>query len=319
MKVVYLYPKSPVKTLLASDTLYGIICWGYRMLFSEDNLQRDLLSPCKINSPPFLLSSAFPFIYNNSTKTHYFPKPVLPPPKIASPDMEVRQRIKKFRKLVFLPEDLFFSYIAGKLCSEEVYERCCNLVIQSIVSDETPHNVIDRSTTTTNEGGLFSTEYFFFREDAGLFFLLKAEPDIESRIIAVLGFLRDHGFGGDASIGKGCFDVSVDQCRWPVFDGKAGRFLTLSSYHPTVEERALFKQYPDKVWYHLESRKGKVGGGFIHPKDFWKMTTLFFATGSTFPECNRQIYGMNPIVKKYPFEVQSYGFAFPVPLHIKEQ
>lgn len=61
MKTVYLEPKATFKTDLQSDTLFGLICWGIRQVFSEQKLE-ELLAQFAAGTPPFLLSSAFPFI-----------------------------------------------------------------------------------------------------------------------------------------------------------------------------------------------------------------------------------------------------------------
>ena len=50
----------------------------------------------------------------------------------------------------------------------------------------------------------------------------------------------------------------MDKCPWPEFDEKANRFLTLSYYHPTGDERAFFKENADKVTKLLVESVGKV-------------------------------------------------------------
>jgi len=47
-----------------SDTLFGAICWPWKLLHGEDDLI-ELLEQYKQAKPPFLISSTFPFIGKN--------------------------------------------------------------------------------------------------------------------------------------------------------------------------------------------------------------------------------------------------------------
>lgn len=311
MKVVYLKPKSSYKTILHSDTIFGLLCWGIRTVFSQDDLLA-LLNKFSNNQPPFLISSAFPYQQNGKDKIHFLPKPILEPPFIVKDSVEKLTKLKEFKKVKFIDSTIFQKFIDGELTNDEFFEK--ELWKQSKVVlqvEQVQHNVIDRLSGTTGEGGLFYTEEYFHK-NGGLYFLVKMDKDVEKYILGSLAFLEHFGFGGDHSTGKGRFEISIDECKFLTQADNPTHFVTLSLYYPKKEELQEYKNKKDDVWYRLQVRKGKTGGNFLHTEDFWKETLIMFAEGSTFPKLTTNPVGQNPVVKEYPFEIQGYGYAFPV-------
>jgi CRISPR-associated protein Csm4 len=64
-------PLSPFKHFPESFTLFGAICWGVRVLYGEDELEKML--EAFLNEPPFIISS--PLFEKNGKLL--FPKPIL--------------------------------------------------------------------------------------------------------------------------------------------------------------------------------------------------------------------------------------------------
>lgn len=317
MKVVYLKPKSSYKTVLYSDTIFGLLCWGIKTVFSEKDLL-ELLDKFSNNHPPFLISSAFLYKEDADGKIHFLPKPILKPPSLSKYTIENLSKIKEFKKVKLVNSKIFQKFIEGELTNQEFFEkelwRESKMTLQT---EQIQHNVIDRLSGITGEGGLFYTEEYFHK-NSGLYFLMKVDKEAEKYILGSLAFLEHFGFGGDHSTGKGRFEVSIDECKFLREVDNPTHFITLSLYYPKKEEIVEYKNKPDDVWYHLQVRKGKIGGAFLHPEDFWKETVIMFAEGSTFPKININPIGQNPVVKKYPFEVQNYGYAFPIGMRKKE-
>lgn len=334
MKVVYLDPRTSFKgERISSDTLFGAICWGIRSLYGKSLLE-ELLEEFRGGNPPFILSSTYPFQDSGGDgKIHYFPRPLGRPFRKKAQTREGVEKTKNLKKITLLPQELFKSYVDGELTDEylhqnskicpprydlggkEYHMRNGALVREGnlFTRGEIPRNAINRLSSAT-EGALFFNRETFLSDDTGLYFLLDIFDEIEDAVNGALGFLGDRGLGGDISVGKGAFEMGEPQ-EFSVLEGTGGEklFTTLSLYHPAKEELEHFSKRGEKSWYKLERRKGKMESAFVNPKDVWKDTVYMFSEGSSFPAIeDRRTYGDNPIVKRTPFEVQQYGYAFPV-------
>lgn len=181
-------------------------------------------------------------------------------------------------------------------------------------------NSIDRLSSGTIKGKLFYNEAIFLKENCGLYFLLNIfESNIEPKLLAVINFLSDRGIGKDINTGKGQFNVEIKDNFIPYEESPIpNTFTTLSLYYPRQDELQQFKE--NMLFYELVKRKGKIESSFVSFTDIWKDTVLMYKEGSVFPLLNgKQFYGENPIVKKIEFEVQQYGYAFPVKMEIKNE
>jgi len=322
MKAVYLRSQSSFKTPLRSDTLFGLLCWAIRQTSNEKRLE-DLLRLFSQRKPPFLLSSAFPFTQKNGARIHYLPRPCWKPLSLQDVsqntpvDLEVLASLKKFKKLRYLTKNTFLQIAEGKMSFLELFKSQPKDL--EPLTRQVPHNTINHlSNSVLEEGGFFFTEEYSCPSGCGLYFLMEADPQLLPDLTAALFFLQHFGMGGDRSTGKGSFIIEI--ADFNLFSNlSTGNYQTaLSLYYPLNEERQFYLQSPDSLWYRLAVRKGKVGGAFLQLEDFWKDTVVMFEEGSVFPYLEQHPLGENPIVKRHPFEVQAYGFAFPVRLNIKE-
>ena len=267
--------------------------------------------------PPFLISSTFPYREDEDGPTHFLPRPLLRPAELPFPEGPAdADRHKRFRKQRWVTEEVFRKFVTGAL-DEAGYYRSGEWedTGPSETQEEVLHNTIDRlGGSTGGEGALYSlTERSI--QNGGLYFLL--DGDLAEVVEGALSFLSHFGIGGDSALGKGRFDVQIEEAS--LFDASpsADRFVTLSLYAPQNEEIAAFRR--SEIWYDLTVRKGKVGGPFLQVGDFWKRSLTMFVEGSVFPALpGVRCYGQNPIVKGpedgLPFQVQHYGFAFHVPV-----
>ena len=313
MKAVYLQSRGAYRNELHSDTLFGLICWAIRQVFSETRLV-ELLKDFADGQPPFLLSSAFPCVKDGTGWKPFLPRPLLPPPEpVAELSREEAQRLKQYKRLRYIPADHFNQFLQGDHSDGSYYEADAWEKVQVPIPKRIDrlHSTIDRlSGTTDGAGTLFSEPEY--RTDA-LYFLLDGEE--AELVVTALRFLEDFGWGGGNSVGYGHFAATAGESPLGAAVAEPDRFITLSLYHPRPDELEPFKN--GEAWYELVVRKGKVGGHFLQVGDFWKRSVLMFAPGSTFPIiAEKQAYGRNPIVKGrkdgLPFDVQQFGYAFAV-------
>lgn len=320
MKTVYLTPRGAFRNELHSDTLFGLICWGIRQVYSEAVLE-ELLAAFASGEPPFVLSSAFPYRQEEGEAKHYLPRPLLEAESVRqdrqerSPKaqrQEADQR-KRFKKVHWLPAEHFNEMLLGRLSPDTYYRSQVwqDVKAPAIEPFDRLQNRIDRlSGRTDGDGTLYSLPAYQVH-GGGLYFLVDGEG--VDRVEGALRFLADFGLGGRNSTGLGQFSVQVEERTVLACPDEADRFVTLSLYHPTKKEAAQWAQAG--CAYELMLRKGKIGGHFLRLGDFWKRSVMMFAPGSTFPLLPRQTtYGCNPIVKsrnaELPFDVQQMGYAF---------
>ena len=85
-----------------SDTLFGAMCWGYRVLFGNDALE-EVLAQFRDTSVPFLISSMFRYIGQDGEKEHIFPKPYTAPldllEHIPNPGLQELDAAKRVRNM----------------------------------------------------------------------------------------------------------------------------------------------------------------------------------------------------------------------------
>ncbi len=326
--LIRLKPGSIYEIELHSDTLFGAICWGIRTLFGELKLL-SILEEFRY-SPPFLLSSAFPWKEpKEGKKIYYLPKPLLPPPTIADlrglvdkskPKetyhtekknlMDVADKYKKFKKLKWLPEPMFKKVLRGA-SEQEIFRdyldrlltepRFCNTGVSQ-------KNSLDRlSQSTTGAGETFFTPDITFREKYGLFFLLKT-ANIDDYLRPVLMFLQDSGIGPNAKTGKNWFIVDIDGT--PLLDETDGNsFITLSRYFGGE----LFDI--DSSCYQLASVRSKVESRLeFAGEDVWKDRITYFKPGSLLKPLERKVHygGLVPVKEVAGKTIYQYGYAYPV-------
>ncbi|GBE54418.1 hypothetical protein BMS3Bbin15_00571 [archaeon BMS3Bbin15] len=160
-----------------------------------------------------------------------------------------------------------------------------------------PRNTINRVTQASEN--IFYTSLHNFSEDGGLFFAIRFLDTIyKNDVIAALKFLRDRGFGGDVSVGKGQFDFKIEDKDIQNQDGE--RFVILSRYIPG-EELKLFNM--EEMWYEIGSKRGRGSDGRV------RRQVRFFIEGSTFPEIRREFYGR--IIHSAGDAVE-YGYSYKV-------
>lgn len=332
---VYLEPHSTFygRDLPRSDTLFGAICWGWRLLFGTSSLET-ILESFHDERVPFLLSSMFGYTETEQGRTHYFPKPLSDPfhpeeleKNFPKPDMLEAMKMLKERRTVY--DEDFRRILHGEKGDREFYEE----MLQGEFIEKTgqewrkqdvvvPHSSINRLTWTVDAEQVFYSHEVTLTTGrdglkTGVFFCVKCQEALVKDLKTVLYFLADKGIGGGISIGKGQFtmiEVLEDLPYREPPDEESDHVVTLSLTYPDTKlQKVLLKS-----WYTLERRQGKLESMYVSPEPghIRKDQLLMLQEGSTFPKNGRLFYGANPIVRRagqgVSFDVRHYGYAFTV-------
>lgn len=304
--LIYIKPLSTFPKL-HSDTLFGAITSAISELYPE--ILEDMLKEFCDGRPPFILSSAFPYIYNDETKVRFYPKIIL---DYDSSDIN-RDILKKYKKINFIDEEMFLSMINGDLTEFELlnqydkYFESGSLLMAKdyginaqISGNILPNNSVNRLTNESD--AIFYSQGDTF-QNMGLFFIINFfDEGYEDIIKNVFKFLKDRGFGRDLSTGKGQFDYEISNDSIEEFENTNGNsFTTLSRYVPTPEELDKINEYSA---YEIDSKRGR------HPSGEIRKEIKFFKEGSTFP--NYQLTYGNIIKSGDVNPAIEYGYAFPV-------
>lgn len=326
--IVELTPRSSFEVQIHSDTLFGAICWGIRTLYGEDKLLQ-LLSQFALNpeSPPFLVSSAFPCRPDNDE--YYLPKPYLKPltseqirelaishPTTDRPYhslkralMEMSIKYKEFRKIEWVEYEVLKNHL--KLMKEiNLFTDFIDGILTEPrfkATEATQKNSLDRLTDSTGgSGNTFYNEENFYRSPWCLYFLIRSDSFSEY-ITAVLKLLEDSGIGRNAKTGKNWFEVKARE-RNIVSDGEGPYFMTLSRY--AKNEPLLI----NKSFYTLASVRSKVESREeFAGEDVWKSRMTYFQEGSVLcPETRKDVYGcIKPVKNIGNKTIYQYGYAYP--------
>lgn len=297
--LVYIRPQSTFPPL-HSDTIFGSLIYSWSQLYPE-NLEDIIASFQENQTPPFLLSSAFPFIDTPEGTVRFYPKIIESPVKA---DME---NMKKYKKVEFVQEEIFLKMASGEWDESTILNGLDNYVIEDNLLLEkeagvefgresiiVPKNSINRLTgASENIFYAYGDNY----QGMGVYFWIKIlDEKIEDQIQAALKFLEDRGFGRDISTGGGHFHLEVHNQDLKSVEGD--RFVTLSRYIPSPEELEFLKK---DSWFDIGSKRGRSPSGEIRKQ------VRFFKEGSTFKHFDKDFYGQ--VVQSGP-ESLEYGIAY---------
>lgn len=306
MQTVYISPKSVFPAELPSNTLFGAICSA----MSDLGLDPGVLVDTYRSSPPFLLSSAFPYARSGDTVSHFFPVPA--GLFFSSSHQKSYEKLKKMKDIRFVHENIFRDIISGNIAGNDILQ---NLDDRYVIRDkclypsetaggkwerkpiEVPHNHINRMSMQSE--GFFHT-YGSVYGSGGLFFLLDfRDSNYEKEVRSALRLLEDRGFGPKVSAGQGQFSLSYGEIQLP--EAKDGRhLLTFSRFLP-----GDFSGFGREVWYDLIPIQGRSSDGFMKKK------VIMLREGSVFRDTGQDFYGSIAEVRDNPRTVE-YGVAMTV-------
>jgi CRISPR-associated protein Csm4 len=284
-------------TIIHSDTLFSAFCHAYQLLYED---LPEILKEFEENSPPFLISSAFP--YWRDVFFFPFPKNQLP-------------KDNELAKIKFVDKSGFEKLLQGERLEKIIKE------IKTIPATEEPFfpwELIDIPRVGLGRLDNRPGERFFYfgqviySEDAGLFFLIKFQKEeIRPKFEATMYLLADEGIGGDRSSGKGLFEKPIFEEIEIETPTDADGVISLSLYYPKEEKELMGIK---NAFYDLIERKGYLFSPYC--SSLRRRSIRMFVEGSVFPNSPEKIIGTLVSVEPEIFKlhkVYRYGYLFGLP------
>lgn len=271
---------------IPSDTLFAALAtaWAER---GEIGAKLALFTN---GSPPFLLTSAFPCLYDRSLRPvlRFFPRPMVKIPA----DQEAKDRVgKRLKEAAWVSEALFWRLCegddVGDACQEELFGPGGFWVTaeeaKALPKDaeghlkplwkqwDVPRVTLDRQ---TNASTLYHIGRVTLRENIGLWLAVRGDLVL---IREALDLLADSGIGGLRSTGHGAF-------RWASVEedlsdtGNSGYVVTLARYAPCNEDEVKTALQAPYAAYKLDT----VGGWCVdnHHRAWRRRGVRMIAEGS---------------------------------------
>jgi len=324
-------------TPLSADTLWGHVCWGLRYHEGPDALEDFLARTASSGDtgPPLVLSDPLP--------AGCLPRPCLPP-LAPEDDQQLEDELVRHnllparlverhgalgaaRKCPFLPLESFAGMIDGLTLTAWAKAACRRRPQEPepagrrMITATVAHNTIDRLTNhTLAEGGLFFQEETFIAEPVA-YDLWARSPLPAERVLQLIQWGLEGGYGRDASTGKGHLEVGpIEQKDLPAAR-QPNALMTLGPCAPAAED-------PPVGHWSTVTRFGKLGGLWATAAEdgpdpgVFKHPVVFLATGAILkspprPFVGRLVRNVHPTRE----QVVQYGLALTVPVrcpHLEE-
>ena len=265
--------QSAVSTPFRSDTIFGHLCWAYRFLKGEQELET-LLAGLD-NGTVLTLSGGFPH--------NCVPVPQLRPLTPQEREQWINEHcegkvdkgaevLKKIRKQQFIAVDQLQKI---RNCLSPL-ALCTILRTQedrnAEQSAQTSHNTINR--ITNHVENLYAEDVVFFERDAKIDVYLATDLFTQAEVQELFEYIGMSGYGKNASTGKGKLgNIAVEETNLPEFP-EADAFILLSDCVPD-------SQFPKNGWYDLITKQPKIGPALQESNPF-KKRMIMLRQGSTF-------------------------------------
>lgn len=242
---IRLRPLSAWVTPWQSDTLTGLLCWSAARLWGAQRLDDEIIQPALRGEPAFVVSDAFPGDY-------------LPIPAISRVQPLREMEAKTWKSARWITREAFTRLQQGEAIQpSDLVSRdpwCTNARVRNTIARDT-------STAGSSGGELFEVEETLPAVDPvqpfGVTFCIYArmESAFEDRFHELIDELGATGFGADASIGLGQFEI--ESKLEPVTDldvTDANGVVCLSSFQPSTQD-------PTEGYWTAFVKYGKLGPG----------------------------------------------------------
>lgn len=166
-------------------------------------------------------------------------------------------------------------------------------------------NSINRATFTTDGDNFapYSLNEFNFTKELWIFIMVK--DTIKNKIVATLEQIGKYGFGKEANIGKGVFDI--EQINTSIKDIDTNYYMSIS---PVI----LQNQSYQNIWYESYTKFGKFGLDKANDNAFKKPTLL--AKSATVVKSDKKLNYFGKAVdngfENKPSFLQGYSIALPI-------
>ena len=272
-------PRAAFGTPLVGDTLFGQLCWAFKHRFGNDWLGERLQGYCK-GHPFLVISDAFP--------QGFLPMPTVPS-RVFQLSTEDHKFLKKKRWLsVTKFEADFPTWQAHASTDREAADAVLrdqgkvfdNPALQKIMPQ--PHNSINRATGATGEGMFapFSMAQIWFHPAMrfDLYAVIDEQRVNAEELTAALADIGQSGYGRDASIGLGKFEI--DGVSLSADLPKIKQANTWLALAPCAPQGLGFDR--ERSFYRPITRFGRHGNTMALAGNPFKRPVLLAATGSVF-------------------------------------
>ena len=243
-----------------ADTLMGALASAWARSKGVPALYRDFLNPWNARKPLFVISNAFP--------GDSLPAPACLPLWWNWPE-ENRKEVKNTR---WLSPNQFKQIQRG---AQPDLPDSPGVSIQDNIR---LRNSISRATDTTDDGGqLFEVPFSHLADPkSGLTLYARAKDNGLEILTEALRLLGRTGYGADASVGHGGFDLAGEPTECPELDDipNADAFISLSTFQPAHDDptNGLWKSF---------IKYGKMAPDFHHIAIF-KRPQIMLEAGACF-------------------------------------
>ncbi len=272
-----LRPLSAFGTPPKGDSLFGQLCWAARHRFGENRLA-EWLAGYTDGTPFVVMSDALP--------AGHLPRPALPGHWFDDVENADRKAVKKRRWLPLDRADEPLAAWLGQCVGDaELVQKhpgehaATGKPPRFVASHPQPHNSLSRVTGTTGRGAFapYQMEQHWYAPGAELDLWLVHDPARIGRddIALLLADMGAFGFGRDASIGLGKFEViAVGTDELPAQTG-ADVWLTLA---PCAPQGLAWR--PERCFYQPFTRFGRHGDVAVLGGQPFKNPVLLAQTGA---------------------------------------
>lgn len=303
---ITIQPTSAFGTPLQGDTLFGQFCWGIVHLLGEEKLKQ-LLDGYTNNHPFAVFSDGFP--------SNYFPLPTLPSKFFNEIDID-RKQLKKLKWIKV--EDCKFPINQWQQKAWE--SKNDPMLAHQFKEQEQSHNTINRliGTTTGEQFAPYQSlqKWFYPNYLFDIYLILDEQRLSLKQARAILENIGKFGFGRDASIGLGQFNVlSIESFNYDIPDS-ANCYMTLANVAP---QTPMWDK--SHCYYQITTRFGRHGDYYALNENPFKKPIILAKAGAIFTPKKMQHclfigQGLNN-VSYISDKIVHQGYAPTIPLRIE--
>lgn len=245
LKLIKLKPKAPfhlgergvgleeTSEIVHSDTIFGALCWCWTLHTGRS--PQEFLQPFLESKPPFLLSSAFPYVGD----VLLVPRPLTSLPIEGDEEFLRRAHKADFISIKLVEQLSRQQAIPHQQLSLRYDDRL--LVLHSEepqLHHEKPWTVVQVPRVAldriTNASQIYHTGRLTFAQGCELYLLVREldpQSNVTRKLPVLLRLLGDEGLGGERSCGYGFFEPEEHEIslEWPSHSRSQ---LLLSLYNP---------------------------------------------------------------------------------------
>ncbi len=298
--------RSPLGTPLAGDTLFGQLCHATCEASGSAELTR-LLDGYTAGHPWLIVSDGFPLAF--------LPRPTLPPLAKTPPEERKAAKGRRWIPLATAAKPLM-QLLAAAVDDEAAYGK------GSVpVRANAHHNTLHRLTGTTGTGEFapyaMPQTFHIAGQKIDLWCVLDETRCTAATLREHLAAIGATGFGRDASIGLGKFDVVDIEAAIAPAPTHASAYWTLAPCAPQGQD---FDS--DRSYWRVLTRFGRHGGALALSANPFKNPVLLAAAGAIFVPHDGFVprlfvgHGLSGVSRAEPATVHQ-GYAPVLPLQLE--